>query len=87
MSGAAEEGASVGVGDVRSEALAVGCVGVAVGCGEGRACDDVQPASANNVSARDPASGRRRVIGEWERSPSRIVDVTNLLWSKHLTNS
>jgi hypothetical protein len=86
-SGAGEEaGAWSGAAVTGFGTLAVGCEGVGVISGDGRACDDVQPASVTNASTAGPMSRVLAVMGQRARSPGRIVDLTNLLWSWHLTN-
>lgn len=63
--GAVEDGALLGVGDTGSGALAVGRTGAVLGCGEGRAGDDVQPATSASAGRASAADLTVRAIGEW----------------------
>lgn len=80
MSGPGEADASLGVADAGCGVLAVGCTGATVADGEGRACDDVQPVSANNAMTAGRAS-----VGRQSRRQGRLFEITNLLLSYDLT--
>jgi len=80
ISGPGEADASVGVADAGCGVLAVGCTGATVADGEGRACDGVQPVSANNAITAGQAS-----VGQRCRTRGRLFEITNLLLSYDLT--